>query len=327
MRRITIAGTSVLAATLLLSGCSAGQPESDGGITVVASTNVYGDIAETIGGDRVQVTSIIDDPSQDPHSFEGTARDQLALSRAEIVIQNGGGYDEFIETLLSGADNADAVVIDAAEIAGLEDGHDEEGHEGEEQGEDEHAEDETADEHEGHHHDHSVNEHVWYDLHVVGHVAEEITEALAEAEPGSAELFQANLDEFLSGLEEVEGQQAALAETADGAGIITTEPVALYLLQDAGFVDRTPEEFSEAIEEEGDVPPLAMQQTLDLVASGTLAFLVYNEQTTGPSTEQVLNAADGAGLPVVAVDETLPEGLHYLEWMTSVLDDFAAALS
>src|SRR5690554_6609311 len=115
--------TSILLATCVtavtLVGCSAPSPADDGSISIVASTNVYGGVATQIGGDLVKVTSIIDDPSQDPHSFEADARVQLALSKADIVIENGGGYDPFVDQLLDGVDVPEQVVISAVEVSPL----------------------------------------------------------------------------------------------------------------------------------------------------------------------------------------------------------------
>ena len=68
-------------------------------VDVVASTSVYGDIVSSIGGDKVRVSSIINRTSQDPHSYEATTQDKLAVSKAELVVENGGGYDAFIDTL------------------------------------------------------------------------------------------------------------------------------------------------------------------------------------------------------------------------------------
>ena len=109
--------------------------------------------------------------------------------------------------------------------------------------------------------------------------------------------------------------------------MLATEPVPLFLVEAAGLVDRTPPQFSAAVEEETDVPPAAMSEMLDLVSSPQVAFLVYNEQTTGPQTDQVLEAAQAAGLPVVDVTETLPEGEDYVSWMAGNLDAFAQALA
>ena len=84
---------------------------------MVASTNVYGDIVKTIGGPAVAVTSIIDNPEKDPHEYEADARTQLALSKAQLVIENGGGYDDFMDTMVKSA-RAKPTVINVADVSG-----------------------------------------------------------------------------------------------------------------------------------------------------------------------------------------------------------------
>src|SRR5690606_33562053 len=154
--------TALAAATLV--GCSPAQSTADDGvISIVASTNVYGEIASQIGGDRVEVTSIIDDPSQDPHSFEADARVQLALSKADIVIENGGGYDPFVDQLLGSLDAPDQIVINAVESSPLDLDTDDHAHDVHAEGEHEEGE---HDEHAGHDHG-AFNEHVWYDFSTV----------------------------------------------------------------------------------------------------------------------------------------------------------------
>ncbi|OYX54790.1 MAG: ABC transporter substrate-binding protein, partial [Micrococcales bacterium 32-70-13] len=106
-----------------------------------------------------------------------------------------------------------------------------------------------------------------------------------------------------------------------------TEPVPAYLLAELGFDDETPEEFSEAIEEGADVPPLALQEVLDLIASGEVRLLAYNEQTASPETERVRAAAEAAGIPVVSFVETLPDGEDYVSWMRANIEAVAAALA
>jgi zinc/manganese transport system substrate-binding protein len=109
--------------------------------------------------------------------------------------------------------------------------------------------------------------------------------------------------------------------------VAVTEPVPGYLLDALGADDRTPPAFSAAIEEGGDVAPAVLQETLGLVTGGQVRALVYNAQTTGPATEQVLAAARQAGVAVVPVTETLPGGEDYVSWMRGNLDAVAAALS
>lgn len=107
------------ASVALLTGCgSSSDSGSDGGVSgapaaaskvaVVASTDVYGDIVAHIGGDKVSVTSVISDPDQDPHSYEAGTRNQLALSKAKVVVENGGGYDDFVDRMLRSGGNSSA---------------------------------------------------------------------------------------------------------------------------------------------------------------------------------------------------------------------------
>ncbi|MBH0052817.1 zinc ABC transporter substrate-binding protein [Salinibacterium sp. SWN139] len=318
--RALTAGAVLAVSALTLAGCSATEPtEDDGTIAVVASTIVYGDIAATIGGDAVTVTSLIDNPAQDPHSYEASARDQLAVSEADLMILNGGGYDPFAEALYEAA-GSEALLIKAVEVSGLleEDGDDH-------ADEDEHAEEE-GDEEEDHDHIEGFNEHIWYSFHAIEHVAEHISEELTELSPEKSDAFEANLAAFLSDLEGLEDQADTIAESAEGKGAAVTEPVAVYLLEAVGLHDDTSPEFTEAIEEGSDVPPAALLEVLDLIDSGHAALLAYNEQTASPETERVREAAEAAGLPVVSFTETLPEGADYIQWMTSNLDELAVVL-
>lgn len=290
-------------ATLLLVGCAAPTAD-DGRLTITASTSVYGDIAATVAGDGVEVSSIITSSAQDPHSYEVTARDRLALETADLVVFNGGGYDAFVETVLEAMDAAPATV-DAADLAGVE-GHDFGAEEGE-------------------HHEHE-NEHVWYDLHVMEEVASEIAVQLAELDPENAGSYAENASAFGEAVAGVETAVAALADRAAGVGAVVTEPVPSYLLAEAGVVDVTPEGFSEAIEEGTDVPPALLAEVLAAIASGEIAFVAHNPQTGSAETEEVVSAAEAAGIPIVSFSETLPDGDDYVSWMTANVDALSAAL-
>lgn len=296
------------AAALVLAGCAPTSAADDGVLRVVASTSVYGDIAATVAGDLAEVDSIVNSTAQDPHSYELTARDRLALEGADLVVYNGGGYDPFIATVLEATAEAPHTV-QAVAVAGLvDDDHD-------------HADEEG---HDDHGHLEGVNEHVWYDLHVMGDVAHEIAHELGHLDPDNADVYEANAEAFLADLEGVEGDLAALADRAQGLGVVITEPVPGYLLAEAGFEDVTPEGFSEAIEEGSDVPPALLAATLAAVADA--ALVTNNPQTAGPETAEVLAAADDAGVPVVDFLELLPEGQSYVEWMRANIAALAAAL-
>ncbi|EAR26109.1 ABC transporter, solute binding protein [marine actinobacterium PHSC20C1] len=312
------AGVVLAATALTLAGCTTTAPvEDDGKISVVASTSVYGNLVATLGGDAVSVTNLIDNAAQDPHSYEATARDQLAVSRAELMVLNGGGYDPFAEALYEAA-GAGTVLVNAVDASGLLDDDAEDSAE--------HATDEhTTDD--GHDHVEGFNEHVWYSIHGVEHIAEHITEELTALSPDDSKAFDANLANFLTELEGLEAQADLIAESTSGLGAAVTEPVAVYLLEAIGLQNETPTDFTQAIEEGTDVSPTALNDVLELIQSDRVAVLAYNEQTASPETERVRLTAVEAGLPVVSFTETLPDDSSYVEWMRSNLAALAEAIA
>ena len=307
-----------IAAGTAVTGCAAPTPQAEG-LSIVASTNVYGDIAASIAGDLATVTSIIDSAAQDPHSYEASAQDQLAIARADLVIENGGGYDPFIDLLVEGSGTS-AVIVSAAAVAGLEEGaHPEEG--------DAHAEEDAHVDDDGHGHSEGVNEHVWYDIHVMREVAAAIAVELVALDAENAAVYEQNLTTWTTALDSLSAELEAVAAELGGGIVASTEPVPAYLLAELGFTDETPAEFTEAIEEGADVPPLALQRTLDLIVSGQVRLLAYNEQTASSETERVRAAAEAAGIPVVSFGETLPDGEDYMSWMRANIEAVAGVLT
>jgi zinc/manganese transport system substrate-binding protein len=304
-RLVLLVGASVT----LLAGCgSSSDSGSDGNasaapaasskVAVVASTNVYGDIVSRIGADKVSVTSVISDPDQDPHSYEASTQNQLALSKAKVVVENGGGYDDFVDRMLKSAGNSSAEVINAVKVSGR-----------------------TAPK------GGELNEHVWYDFPTVAKIADRIATALGKADPANAATYTKNADAFKAELKPLEAKEAQIKKEHGGEAIAITEPVPLYMTGASGLVDKTPAEFSEAIEEGDDVSPKVLQETLALFTDKQVKALVYNAQTSGPQTEKSEQAAKAAGIPVVPVTETLPSGKNYLAWMTGNVDALANALA
>jgi zinc/manganese transport system substrate-binding protein len=270
---------------------------ADGRIPVVASTDVYGDLVAAVGGAAVSVTSLVASPAQDPHSYEASAHDELALARAEVVIENGGGYDDFVDRL-RGAAGGNATVLNAVDLSGQR---------APAGGE--------------------LNEHVWYDVRSMQRVVARLVQVLTRADPGDARKFAERGRTVSAGLTALERTEAGLRERYRGTAVAVTEPLPLYLLAACGLVNRTPEEFSAAVEEGTGVPAAVLNTMLDLFAQHRVRALVYNEQTAGPETEQLLDAARRAGIPRVAVSETLPAGQHYLSWMRANLAALGKALA
>jgi zinc/manganese transport system substrate-binding protein len=302
----------VLTAALLLAGCAPTQPvvkPTDApfdGITIVASTNVWGDVAKSIGGERVQVVSIIENFAQDPHSYEASARDQLAVNDADLIIANGGGYDPFMDSLAKAAGEREILYAYLPEE--LEAG-------------DENALDD------GHNHDHSDgNEHVWYDFHVVEDFAARLAGKLAALDSEYSSLYSDNLIVFQSEIEILEDRMAGVSGKYAGASFVASEPVANYLLIELGLKDLTPKTFSQAIEEEMDVSPKDLLEIQNLLKSKAIDVFVVNPQTGSVQIDSLVALAKQNNIAVVELSELLPEGSNYYEWMDLNIANLEAAL-
>jgi zinc/manganese transport system substrate-binding protein len=311
MKRL-VALVAVAVAAMGVAGCSSGSggiPSSGssmsssaaggaGPVNVIASTNVYGDIVEAIGGPAVSVTSIIDSPDKDPHEYEADAQTQLALSKAQVVIENGGGYDDFVDTMLN-SDPSKPTVINVTDVSGRSQ----------------------------HPADGEFNEHLWYDLPTVGKLTAQLVTDLSAAAPDQAHTFRSNAKVFTAQVAQLQQYEADIKAKHAGEGVAITEPVPLYLLDAAGLVNKTPEAFSEAIEQDTDVPPAVLKETQDLFDTKQVKLLAYNQQTASPQTEAVLAAAERNNIPVVPMTETLPPGQTYLSWMQANLQAVSTALN
>ena len=316
---------------VVLAGCSAtGSAETSADaevIQVVATTSVYGDIANVVGGDLVEVSSIISSAAQDPHSYEPSSKDKLTVGHADLIVSNGGGYDSFISGLIS--DEA-VPVIEAVTFAGDYPGNDDAAEEEHDHAEDangdEHDHSDADDEHAGHNHIAGFNEHVWYDPAVIALVADDIAEHLSEIDPENAGTFAANAEKFHTALDGLTGEIDALAATLDHTHILVTEPVALRLTDLLDMHNVTPAAFLEAVEEGQDVAPATLLETLKLLDDDDIALVIANTQTGGNETERIIEEAGVAGIPVLEFAEIIPADTTYVDWMSQNVAALAAAL-
>jgi len=282
---------------VVASGCgsSSGKPASTGIVKIVAAENFWGNITSQIGGTRVLVTSIITDPTADPHQYESDARDAAAVAGARVVIENGVGYDDFIAKLLSSTSNHDRVVLTVQTVL--------------------HA---TGND---------TNPHLWYDIPRIPSVASAIEGALATADPTDAALFAANLKSFDASLAPLDRIVAQIKTRYPGAPVAYTERVPGYLLAAAGLTIATPPGFAQAIED-GNEPSAGDTQAMnDLVSTHRIRVLLYNAQATSPVTKHVQDLARRAGIPVVPVTETQPPTEpSYQSWQEHQLEALLHAL-
>ena len=295
--QVAVVGMALAVAGLGLSGCGSTRDSPRGGPpAVVASTDVWGSVAQSVAGDDARVSSIVTSGSADPHSYEASPSNAAAIADASIVVYNGGGYDPWVDAVLDNHRDVPAVnaysLLDATAV-------------GEPQ---------------------PANEHVFYDLGTAKAVANDLATKLATADPGKADRYRSRAEEFGRRADEIRAAEKALRQARPGAAVIATEPVAHYLLQAVGLADKTPPGFTSAVEQDTDPAPADLAAVLDLIKGREVAAVVFNDQTVTSATRRVRDAAHDAGVPVVGVTETLPAGSDYLTWQNDTVARLAQAL-
>ncbi len=267
---------------LLLAGCG-GTGRAPGGLPVVASTNVYGDIVAQIGGAHVSVTSILSDPNADPHLFEPGTENALAVARASLVIENGVGYDAFMSRLEQASPSRRRIVVTAAAVLGV--------------------------------HGRDANPHLWYDVPSLPRIAAAIAAGLVLRDPAHAAAYRSGLRRFDAGLAPLDREVAAIRASDGEAPVAYTEPVPGYLIAAAGLRNLAPAGFTRAIEDGTEPSPAAVAAMSALLAGRHVRVLLYNSQAVSPITTRIRSAARAAGIPVVGVTETLPAHLTVQQWL------------
>lgn len=306
-RRAGVVAT-VWGVSAVLAGCAdagSGGEGDDGGagetgetITVVTSIDVYADLVGEIAGETAEVQPMVDSTAVDPHSYEATPQDRLAVDSADVIVANGGGYDAFLTQLAGSAGKQDQVYQ-------LIEGENEHSH-GDDGG--------------------YENEHIWYDLDQMQDFVAEFSDYLAEEVPDNSDLYQENAEALEEELAELKDEVEAVS--ADGLSFLATESVSGFLLEDAGFEDLTDEQFLAAVEHGDDVSPRLYQQALDIATGDDIGLLAYNPQTETSQSEQIRSAAEDADVEVMEFSETLPDGVDsYVEWMHAQIEELDDTVS
>jgi len=282
MARMSAAGLGLIA---LVSACGATPSQAaPGTIAVVAAENEYGNVAAQIGGRDVTVTSVQSNPNTDPHTYEISPSVAQEVGAAQLVIENGVGYDNYMSKILSASSNSSRKVINVQHLLGLPDS--------------------------------TPNPHLWYDPTTMPKVANALAAGYAALNPADASYFTANASRFIASLNPWLQALASFRSQYAGTPVATTEPVADYMLQAAGANNLTPFKFQADIMNGVDPAPQDVSLETSLVTQHRVKVLVYNQQVTDTLTQTFISAAQSAKIPVIGVYETMPTpGYTYQSWM------------
>ena len=298
MRRFLTAALS-LGMAALASACSSasGATHAPSGVIVaVGAENEYANVISQVGGKYVQASAIMSNPNTDPHTFEASPSVARTVNAAQLVVQNGVGYDTFMTTIENATPNRTRKVIVVQDVLGLPDG--------------------------------TPNPHLWYKPGTMSAVASAVAADLAALQPQHAAYFKANAAAFATSLGAWTRAIAAFKAAYPGTAVATTEPVADYLLQAAGADNLTPWAFQADIMNGTDPSAQDVAVERSLFTQHKVRVLLYNQQVTDTLTESFIALARASGIPVVGVYETMPvPGYDYQSWMLAEVRDLRQAVA
>lgn len=251
-------------------------------IRIVAIERVYGDLARQLAGDTIDVQTVLNSPSADPHAYEPTARDADAIAAADIVIENGLGYDAFADKLIAASPHAGRTVLNVGALGRHQTGD---------------------------------NPHVWYEAATLRTFSDAMSVELVRRNAAERDAIVRRRDAVDAWIARYAARLAALGRHHPGARVAITEPVFDYVLGAAHIAIATPPSFSHAIEEGNDPAPQDVDTMRTLLANHRVAAFVYNKQTVEPSTSRLLEVARAAHVPIVPITETLPGDEHTQAWI------------
>lgn len=266
------------AVMLLLSACSSSQKStSSDKVSIVASTNVYADIAKNVAGKYGNVQAVIKNSATDPHDFEPTTADAKELSKANIIVANGLGYDDWMNKLASSVNKKPVLV--GEDLMHLKKGD---------------------------------NPHIWYNLDMPTKYVDYLVKRLSKLDKKHAAYFKENGEKYLAKIDKI--KQLAQANKGDQKPVFVSEPVFDYALQEAGYKIGD-KKFEEAIENGTDPSPKTINEMNNAIKQKKIAFFVNNTQASSSTVKSFVKLAKKNNVPVLNVRETIPNNTTYLAWM------------
>jgi zinc/manganese transport system substrate-binding protein len=291
-----VAAVAALAAGCGSSGASADAAKSTTVINAIGAENEYANVLGQIGGRYVHVSSILNNPNTDPHTFEASPSVASEVSAAQLIVQNGVGYDTFMNKIESASPNPKRKVIIVQNLLGLPDD--------------------------------TPNPHLWYNPKTMPAAAKAMAADLSALQPAHKAFFQANLAKFDKSLTPWLTAIAQFKAKYPGTPVAVTEPVADYMLQAMGMDIRTPFVFQADIMNGVDPSPQDISLENGYFTKHQVKVFCYNQQVVDALTTSIRQTALKAGVPVVGVYETMPTpGYDYQSWMLAEIHAIEKAIT
>ncbi len=295
----TVLAVILMLGTVCIAGCDKSDPSAGtatgGRLQVVAAENFWGSIAAQLGGNRTQVSSIIVNPSTDPHSYEPSAKDAREMAGAKLAIVNGIGYDNWAPKLLAASPLAGRTVLNVGDLLGLKEGD---------------------------------NPHQWYSPASVQRVIAQIVADYDRLDPAGAAYYAQREWTFETvDLANYDRLRKEIRERYAGTSVGYSESIFRPLGEDLHLRLLTPYSFAKAVAEGTDVTAEDKQAVDRQAEDRQIKVWVFNSQNVTPDVQRVNELAKAAGIPIAKVTETLdPAGNTFEQWQVAELEGLMRAL-
>jgi len=296
-RVLAVAGVAA-ALSLTAAGCSSASGNSSGSgvINAIGAENEYANVLSQIGGKYVHVSSILNNPNTDPHTFESSPSVASKVAAATLIVQNGVGYDTFMNKIESASPNSQRKVITVQNLLGLP--------------------------------DNTPNPHLWYSPRTMPAAAKAMAADLSALDPSHKAYFRANLTKFDASLTPWLNAIAQVKAKYAGTPVAVTEPVADYMLEAMGMKILTPFVFQADIMNGVDPSPQDISLENGFFTGHKVKVFCYNQQVVDALTTSIRHTAVNSGVPVVGVYETMPTpGYDYQTWMLAEVHAIEKAIT
>jgi zinc/manganese transport system substrate-binding protein len=285
---------SILLMISFITGCTSAKGFKEAGkFKIVAAENFYGEVARAVGGNYVEVLSILNSPEMDPHEFEPTPQTSKDVHTAKIIIYNGAGYDEWMKKLIEASGDAanKTIITVASGVMGKKEGD---------------------------------NEHVWYNPETFPKYARDLAEKLGKLDSEHAAIYKKQAEEYIVSIAPLTALAQELKQTTP-IPIAVSEPIFDYMAEalNLSIIDK---KFKMAAEEGVDPAPIDVAQLQDDINHKKIKMFINNIQASNPTVENMVALARKNGIPIIEVTETLPKDKNYLQWMTDQLNQIKIAL-
>ena len=216
-RFISVLLILILAVSVTFAGCSGNDSftESDN-LKIVTSIFPYYDFAKNIAGDKAEIKLLLS-PGSEPHDYEPTPSDIIAIEKCDIFIYNGGESEKWVDSVLDSLENPDVIVLKLMDSVDLleesEENHD--ANNGEE---------------------HKPDEHIWTSIKNSIIISEKISEAIISCDSVNAEYYNGNLENYVSRLKALDNDMTEIASNKKRDTVVFGDrfPM-LYFFNDYGL--------------------------------------------------------------------------------------------